>query len=96
MKISVDGKSYDYEPGKLMLSEARQLQRHTGQTLAEWQHGLNVLDADSVAGLVWLLRRRAGEDLSFDELEFDLGTFEATEDDDAPVPSEDTDTGGST
>lgn len=91
MKISVDGKTYNYDPGKLMLSEARQLQAATGQTLVQWQRGLNDLDADSVAGLVWLLRKREGEpELQFGEVEFDLGSFEASEDDPQPVPTEDT------
>lgn len=92
MKISVDGNTYEYDPGKLMLSEARLLQGATGQTLRQWQNGLNALDADSVAALVWLLRRRAGEpDLAFADVEFDLGSFEAQEDDPKPVPTEVTD-----
>lgn len=95
MKISVDGTTYEYDPGKLMLSEARQLQAATGQTLAQWQRGLTELDADSVAGLVWLLRRRAGENgLQYADVEFDLGSFEAN--DDADPPTSDADTSGST
>ena len=73
------------------------MQAATGQTLAGWQHGLNVLDADSVAGLVWLRRgaARVRPTCVFADVEFDLGTFDASEDE-TPVPPEPTDPGGST
>ena len=99
MKISVDGTSYDFDQGRLMLSEARLIEKNTGMTIPRWQKALDEFNSDALAGLVLLLRRRAGEtELQFEDVEFDVASL--TIDDDAPAapphPPEAADVAGAT
>lgn len=85
MKVQADGKTYDYQPDRLMYSEAKLIQKHTGMKLDAWQAGLRQMDPDAIAALLFTLRRRAGEALEWDAFDFDLGTF-GIEDDEEPDP----------
>lgn len=85
MKISVDGTTYDFDQSRLMLSEARLIERNTGMTIPRWQKALDEFNSDALAGLVLLLRRRAGEtELLYEDVEFDVASIEIHDDEPAP------------
>src|SRR5699024_8785633 len=76
VKISVDGTTYDFDQSRLMLSEARLIEKSTGMTIPRWQKALDDFNSDALAGLVLLLRRRNGEtELQFDDVDFDVASI---------------------
>jgi hypothetical protein len=85
-KVTVDGQVYDYDPSKMLNTEAIALQKVTGMTVPEWTTGLQAGDASALTGLVWLLFRRNGRELAFDEVEFDIGSLELEDDEEPETP----------
>lgn len=91
MKVKVDGTEYEYDASKLLFSEAAFVQKKTGMKIQEWQQGLAEMDAFALAGLIYILRKRAGESPDWDTLEFDIASLEWVADDDEveePAPKE--------
>lgn len=76
MKITVDGTVYDFDQARLGMREAYRLQEQTGMNLQRWQTGLVESDVKALAGLVFLLKTRAGETVDWDTFDFDLGSLE--------------------
>lgn len=74
MKLTLEGKVYTEKTMhlyELSLGEAREIKRFTGLTLADWRLGLltwNRHDPDVLAGVVWLLKHRAGEPVHWDQI----------------------------
>jgi hypothetical protein len=87
LKIKVDGKEYGYDPTKLLFSEAAFVQKRTGLKVQEWQAGLAEMDAYALAGLVYILRKRAGEAPDWDDFDFDIASLEFVDDDEADEPA---------
>lgn len=83
MKLTIDGQHYEFDMDRLLFSEMAFVQKKTGLKLQEWQRGLNEMDAFALAGLVYIVRKRAGEQPDWDTLDFDIASFDA-EDDEAP------------
>jgi len=86
VKITVDGQVFDYDAGRLLNTEAIALQRVMGMPVADWTKAMQKGDALALTGLVWLLWRRAGREVPFDDVEFDLGSIEVEDDEPAPEP----------
>lgn len=82
-KVTVDGQVYDYDPAKMLNTEAIALQKVTGMRVTEWTTALQEGDAYALTGLVWLLWRRNGRDVPFDEVEFDIGALDLADDEPA-------------
>lgn len=91
IKVTVGDKVYEHDRTTLLISDAIQIKRLTGMTIREWQQGLIDDDPDSLKGLVWLLKSKAGENPDWDELDFDFATLEFGPEDTAEVdgPKED-------
>lgn len=68
-----EGREYRLE--KFLLSEARAVQRATGKTIQEFDEALKRGDADCLAALVWVARKREQPTLRFDEVDGDIMTF---------------------
>jgi hypothetical protein len=79
LKISVDGKDYEYNQSKLMASEASMVQRYLGRTVQEWTKGLDAGDVDCITALVWLIYKRDGQTVAFKDVDYDLGSFDMVE-----------------
>lgn len=69
MKFDLDGKTYEFTGDRLSIGEAREVKRHLGVTLAQfdldlklWERGIGIPDGDTFAGVVWIAMRRAGEE----------------------------------
>lgn len=89
MKVTVDGQVYDYDDDKLMFSEAADILQRTGMSMRQWQQGLNELNPFAVKALVFLLKKRAGENPDWDTLDFDLGSLDFEDAAEAdPTPAE--------
>jgi hypothetical protein len=90
-KVTVDGQVYDYDPERMLNTEAIALQKVTGFTISEWLKALQKEDAFALTALVWLLWRRSGREVEFDEVEFDIGQLDIEDDkadeDEAPDPT---------
>jgi hypothetical protein len=84
-KVTIDGQVFDYDPTRMMNTEAIALQKVTGMRMREWTKSLTEGDAFALTGLVWLLWRRAGREVAFDEVEFDIGSISLEEDEPATV-----------
>lgn len=85
MKISVDGEVYEFDTNRILNTEAIALQKVTGMTVAEWGKACDAGDAYALTAMVWLVWRRNGRDVPFDDVEFDLNSLEA-KDDEVPDP----------
>lgn len=84
-KVTIDGVVYNYDPTRMLNTEAIALQKVTGMRMQEWSQALTEGDAFALTGLVWLLWRRDGRVVPFDEVEFDIGSIALEEDEAAPV-----------
>jgi len=65
----------EYRLKALLLSEARAIQKVTGQTVLQFKERLQLYDPDSVAALIWVARKREQPDLRFEDVDGDLTTF---------------------
>jgi hypothetical protein len=58
------------------LAEARHIQRVADMTIREFQTAIFDFDATALTALVQLLWKRTGRVVKFDEVDFDLSTFD--------------------
>lgn len=91
MKVSIDGQVFDYDPNRMLNTEAIALHKVTGMRMTEWSSALAEGDAFALTGLVWLLYRREGREVPFDEVEFDMGSIDIQDDEEAAVEPDPTD-----
>lgn len=89
-KVTIDGQVYDYNPTRMLNTEAIALQKVTGMRMQEWTTALTQGDAFALTGLVWLLWRRAGRECAFDEVEFDIGSISMDDDEQPEVEADPT------
>lgn len=61
----------DYDNSTLLNTEAIQLQKLTGRTIADLQQGLRTGDAEARSALFWLACRRQGDTTRYGDLQFD-------------------------
>lgn len=80
-KFRFEGKVY--EVGRLMLSEAKAMQKATGYTMGEFEKRLELGDVECIAALIWVMQKREQPDLRYDDVDGDMATFEPVEDTDA-------------
>jgi hypothetical protein len=71
-RLGLDGNVLEFDESRLTVAEHRAVKKSTGMTLADIANGLKSGDLDATAGLVWLTLRRAGHDIAWDALDFDL------------------------
>lgn len=67
-----DGNWYDFDAGRLMVKEARQLEELTGMGLNDFGQGLQRGKVDALVFMIFLAKRRCGEAVrwaDFDDLD---------------------------
>ena len=70
LTFTLDGCEYKVTLDRLSIAEAREIKRYTGVTLGTLAMlAAGVVDADAVAALVSLAKRRAGEDIDWAEID---------------------------
>jgi hypothetical protein len=77
VKIVLAGESYDYDGSKAPMSEALAIERVYERRYAEWQSDLAAGSAKAMCVLAWLIWRRDGRDVPFEDIldgkaDFDL------------------------
>ena len=97
MKIVLAGETYDYDGTKAPMSEALAIERVYERRYAEWQSDLAAGSAKAMCVLAWLIWRRDGRDVPFQDIidgkaDFDLNEMlesmaEAQEAAGAPDPT---------
>lgn len=78
MRFELNGRRYSFDQDVLSVDEAIDVKRHAGLTIASFLTGMRIGDPDAVKSLVWLARRRAGEDIAYDGITFDVIGFLAS------------------
>ena len=79
----------EYRITTLTVKQGRELQQVTGRTLGNFDVGLVEGDVDCVAALVWIARREVEPALKFEDVDFELTTFEIVPDDEPRETDED-------
>lgn len=69
MKISHDGREYEFDMDSLEAHELRAVEQHTGMTFPEWGEGLQRGKVDALVAVVFTAKRRAGDDLEWSDLD---------------------------
>ena len=94
MNITIAGVKYEFDSEKLMLSEARSIEKVCGCTFQEWSERLQSGSMEALAALVWIVQKRENPELRFSEVDFPIGSVEIDEDEvdevNPTVPSSDT------
>jgi hypothetical protein len=85
VKFSYNKKRYDLDPEQLSVAEGREIKKYAGMTLKEWQQGLEDIDPDAIAALVYTAVKRSGGEIEWHELDhmnlIDLANSIASEND---------------
>lgn len=89
IRFTVEGTKYELDIMRLMNTEAILIKKMTGLTIQGMYEGMDKGDPEALTALVWLAKKRAGEPVKFQELEFD--TFEVAQSLEADEPEEDPD-----
>jgi hypothetical protein len=77
LKVVLAGETYDYDGTKAPMSEALAIERVYERRYAEWQSDLAAGSAKAMCVLAWLIWRRDGRDVPFEDIldgkaDFDL------------------------
>ena len=70
VRVKLGGESYDFDRSSLMFSEVVDIENATGLSFGEWQSELGRYSIRAVAGLLHILRKRAGVPSDFETLDF--------------------------
>lgn len=68
IRLTVEGVVYEFDDNRLLLAEAREIKTLTGMSPAKMFAGLEEADPDSIAAVIFLAKKRAGETLRFSDL----------------------------
>ncbi|MCI3277528.1 hypothetical protein [Streptomyces cylindrosporus] len=69
IKLTVEGQVYEFDDQKMLVAEAREIKTLTGLTVPKLFAGIDDGDADAIAALVFLAKKRTGETLRFSDLD---------------------------
>ena len=77
-KIIIDGETFDYDGQKQPMSEALAIEGVYGARYAQWQDDLWAGSAKAMCALAWIIWRRDGRDVAYEDIiggkvDFDLG-----------------------
>ncbi|MFD1656999.1 hypothetical protein ACFSL4_01795 [Streptomyces caeni] len=69
IKVTVGDQIYEFDDGRLLVAEAREIKTLCGLTPPRMYGGLEEGDPDSVAAIVFLAKKRAGEPVRWSDLD---------------------------
>lgn len=72
-------REWDNWTGMPSLAEARVIKQHIKMTMTEFQDGLQDMDPDCLTGMLYVLYRRDGDMVTWDEIDCDFGADEPRE-----------------
>ena len=70
--FTVGGTEYEFDQNKLALIEAIAIKKAIGLTVKSFQEGLQAMDPEALQAMVWLARKRAGEAIRLQDVDFDV------------------------
>jgi hypothetical protein len=79
LKIVLAGETYDYDGTKAPMSEALAIERVYERRYAEWQSDLAAGSAKAMCVLAWLIWRRDGRNVPFEDILDGKADFDLTE-----------------
>ena len=79
MKIVLAGETFEYDGTKAPMSEALAIEHVYKRRYAEWQTDLGAGSARAMCVLAWLIWRRDGRDVPFDDIIDGTVDFDLTE-----------------
>lgn len=86
MRFRIGEDVYEWDDTTLTVAEARVIKKNTGMGLRSFTNGLNDVDPDAIAAMIFLARRRKGEAVRWQDMDdIDLGSFDMLPDEE---PSE--------
>lgn len=62
MKISYDGRLWDFELEEMSVRECEAVEKYVGKGLGEWANQMGAGSVKAIVALWWVLRSQAGED----------------------------------
>ena len=68
LKVTIKGEVYSFDNERYPLSEAIELEEKLGVPFHEWRAGLSFGSAKSMAGFVWLVLKRNGQDVKLEDI----------------------------
>lgn len=78
----VEPVTWDFQPDKLLMSEAAAIEKVTGLGFTDWLGSLGTLSGDSMRALVWVLSKRTDPTLRFSAVDFPVGALAMEADED--------------
>lgn len=86
-KVHINGEVFDWDTARQPMSEALAIEAALQCRYADWQSDMAAGSARALCGFIWLVWRRNGRDVPFDDIltgkvEIDRATFEIDDDDD--------------
>lgn len=83
MKVTINGETFDYDSTKAPMSEALAIEDAYKRRYVEWQDDLQAGSARAMCVLAWIIWRRDGRDVPYDDIisgrvDFDLGEMIAS------------------
>ena len=79
MKIVLDGETYEYDNSHQPMSEALAIEQVYKRRYVEWQQDLGAGSAKALCVLAWVIWRRDGRDISFEDIIAGKVDFDMTE-----------------
>jgi hypothetical protein len=92
-KIGINGEFHEFDRNHKPMAEMLALEEATGLSYGEWEAGLDRGSARSLAALAWLVWRRAGREVKFEDItsgavELNLGSLTIEPDEQPPGPTQ--------
>lgn len=77
MKVVINGEAFDWDGSKAPMSEALAIERVYKRRYAQWQEDLGAGSAEAMCVLAWLIWRRDGREVPYEDIiggtvDFDL------------------------
>ncbi len=80
-KFTIDGEAFDIDPSSLLNTEAMAIYDKTGYGMEELFEQLKKANPWALTAVVWIFcYRRAGRDIAFEDVVFDMAKIETDED----------------
>lgn len=83
--VTLGDERWEFDPEQLMLSDLFAIKAASGLDGVGFEHGLNRADPAAYQALIWLLRRRAGEQVAIGSIDFPVSALRL---EDAPTAVE--------
>jgi hypothetical protein len=74
--VKLDGQSWMFDEDDITIQDAYMLKSVTGMGLRGFFEGLQDMDPQCLQALVWFLRRKAGEQVQMDEVNFKVTSLQ--------------------